>query len=295
VHPDDQRFYTEHQQIIHEAAAGPITVEYRLIARDGSEHWLEHICRPIFGTDNRYLGRRVSNRDITQRKLAEKMLAEQAEKESILTETIKSIETDIARDLHDTLGQNISFLRMNLEHLSETQWSEPTYVKTQIQNMTKAANESYDLVRAMLFVLHFGISGDLYSLFSRYAEQVADRSSIVIDITNQGDPRQVSPAHVRQLFYIVREALSNIEKYASADRAAVEFTWNEHDLTLVISDNGRGFDPDAIRSDRHYGLKFMRERTELLQGSFSVRSAPEQGTTVTIVVPYEYKPIPPPH
>ncbi len=79
---------------------------------------------PVFGPDARHLGRRISNRDITERKAAERKIFEQNRKEYILTQSIQTIQTDIARDLHDTLGQNIAFLRMNLAHLSETRWSD---------------------------------------------------------------------------------------------------------------------------------------------------------------------------
>jgi len=289
VHPDDRQFYTEHQGIIHDASAGPISIEYRIIARDGNEHWIEHICRPVFGPDDRHLGRRVSNRDITDRKQAEKKINEQNQKELILTQTIRTIQADIARDLHDTLGQNIGFLRMNLEHLSEAQWNDLTNIKTQIQNMTQAANESYELIRAMLAILQTGNSSDPLSLFTRYAEQIAERSSFRIDIISSGHSNQLSPHQIRQLFFIFREALSNIEKYANAGQVSGEFIWNEHALTLVISDNGGGFDLDAVQTTDHYGLKFMRERAELMKGSLSVQSAAGQGTKITVNVPYEYE------
>ena len=289
VHPDDRQFYTEHQKIIHDASAGPISIEYRIIARDGSEHWIEHICRPLFGSDDRHLGRRVSNRDITERKQAEKKNIEQNQKELILTQTVQTIQTDIARDLHDTLGQNISFLRMNLEHLSEAQLRDLDQIKIKIQNMTKAANESYDLIRAMLAILQAGNLTDPQNLFTRYAAQIAERSSFRIDITSQGHPKQLSPHQIRQLFFIYREALSNIEKYANASQVSGEFIWNEHAMTLVISDNGRGFDLDAVQTADHYGLKFMRERAELMKGSFSVQSASGQGTKITANVPYEHE------
>jgi PAS domain S-box-containing protein len=287
VHPEDRQFYEEHHQLVHDEAAGPSTVEYRIISRDGSEHWIEHVCRPLFRPDDRYLGRRVSNRDITQRKQNEKKIIEQNQKEAILTQTLQTIQTDIARDLHDTLGQNIGFLRMNLDHLSETQWSNPTNIKIQIQNMNKVANESYELIRTMLTILQSGNSADPLSLFTRYAEQVAERSSFQIDISSLGPPRQLSSQQIRQLFYIFREALSNIEKYAKASRVSGEFLWDEHALTLGISDNGCGFDQDAVQPAGHYGLKFMRERADLLKGSFLIHSAIGQGTTITIVVPYE--------
>jgi PAS domain S-box-containing protein len=288
VHPDDRQFYKEHQAIIHDAKAAPTTVEYRIVSRDGSEHWIEHICRPVYGRDERYLGRRVSNRDITERKQAEKKIIEQNKKEIILTETIQSIQTDIARDLHDTLGQNISFLRMNLEHLSDAEFNNQTYMQTQIRHMTQTADESYELIRTMLANLQSGYSADPVSLFTRYAEQIAERSLFQIDITSDRKSYQLPPNHVRQLFYIFREALNNIEKYANASLVNGEFLWEDNALTLVITDNGSGFDLDALQSTNHYGLKFMRERAEIIKGSFFVQSTPGQGTTIRVVVPYPY-------
>jgi len=68
VHPDHRNMLREHHQLVHDSKSGPSKIEYKIIARDGSEHWIEHTCRPLFGRNNRYLGCRVSNRDITERK-----------------------------------------------------------------------------------------------------------------------------------------------------------------------------------------------------------------------------------
>ncbi len=287
IHPDEINTFKEHTQIIHEETAGPTTLEYRLIARDGGEHWIEHICRPVFGPQGRYLGRRVNNRDVTQRKLYEKRIFEQSQKEKILTQTIQTIQSGIARDLHDTLGQNISYLSMSLEYLSESGWSESAVNKDQVQNMTRVANESYELIRAMLAILQTGNTADPLILFTNYAEQIALRSMFQIDITNHGPTNQLSPHQIRQLFYIFREALSNIEKYSGATHVSGEFLWDEQSLTLVVSDNGCGFDPAAVQAKDHYGLKFMRERVELMNGSFLLQSEPGKGTTIRVVAPIE--------
>jgi PAS domain S-box-containing protein len=287
VHPDDRQFYEEHLKINHDVSAGPTRIEYRIITCEGSEHWIEHICRPLFGSDGKHLGRRISNRDITEQKQAEKVILEQNQKESILTRTIHTLQADFGRDLHDTLGQNISFLRMNLEHLSEAQWSDPTDIKTQIQNLNNAANESYEMIRTMLAILQTENLNDPLSLFTRYADQISERSSFHCDITNQGQPKQLSVYQIRQLFYIFREAIGNVEKYANAKQVSGEFIWGDHDLKMVISDDGTGFDPSAIQTSCHYGLKYMRERAEQMKGSFYIRSIPGRGTTITVVVPYE--------
>ena len=74
VHPDDQAAYTEHLNLVHDEAVGPVTFEHRIINRDGTEYFVEHVCRPLFGADQAYLGRRISIRDVTIRKEKEKQI-----------------------------------------------------------------------------------------------------------------------------------------------------------------------------------------------------------------------------
>lgn len=287
VHPDDRQQYLEHHRGIHEASADPMTIQYRVVARDGSIRWLEHVCRPLFETDGQYQGRRISNRDISQRKADERKINEQNRREAILTQAIQTIQADFARDLHDTLGQNIGFLRMNLEHLLETQSDHQLNGRAQIQSMITAADESYELIRAMLDVLQTDQASDPLHLFTRYALRVAERAALQIDVRSEGETAPLSPHQIRQLFYIFREALNNIERHAGATCVSVVFIWEEHGLTLMIADDGRGFDPTTRRGSDHYGLGFMLERANQVRGSLSVQSAPARGTTISILVPFE--------
>ena len=287
VHPDDSNFYRDHHQLVHDETAGISSVEYRIIARDGSERWIEHNCRPLFGEENRYLGRRVSNRDITGRKLAEKEIIERNQKENLLTEIIHTMQLEIARDLHDTVGQNIGFLRMRLDHLSETELQAHLDMNAEIANMLKVANESYDLIRGTLTVLQSGGLADPLPLFIQYANQVEERSSFKIDVSSQGEPQPLAPNQVRQLFFVFREALSNIEKHAKASKVSVELNWADDCLALIVADNGHGFRLDDTQVRNHYGIKFMRERIESLKGVFSVQTKEGQGTRIKITLPYE--------
>jgi PAS domain S-box-containing protein len=286
IHPDDRRFYREHKKLVHDETAGIDSVEYRVIDRDGRVHWIEHICRPLFGNDNRYLGRRVSNRDITERKQAEKEIWERNQKENMLTQAIHTMQLEIARDLHDTVGQNISYMRMRLDHLSEIDLQTQSDIKVEIKNMLKVANESYDLIRGTLTVLQSGGMVDPLTLFIQYAEQIEERSPFKINVSSQGEIRPLSPNQVRQLFFAFREALSNIEKHAKASYVSVEFIWDEDHLTLTIADDGCGFRLEDTQVRNHYGLKFMRERIESLNGVFSVESVGGGGTNIKITLPY---------
>jgi PAS domain S-box-containing protein len=286
VHPDDRQSYEEHHRLTHNELAEVMNIEYRIIAHDGSEHWIEHICRPLFGQEGQYLGHRVSNSDITDRKQTEKFIREQGQKERILTQTIHTMQIDIARDLHDTLGQNISYLRLKLDHLSESN-QPPTDLQMELKNMSKAANESYDLIRGTLAVLQLENPNNLLHLFTQYADQIEERSNIIVVFITRGEPKLLSANQIRQLFYVFREALSNIEKYAHASQVTISMLWDDSVLLLGIIDNGRGVDLTGAQENGHYGIKFMQDRIALLNGSFSIDSAIDGGTKITVKVPYE--------
>jgi signal transduction histidine kinase len=214
------------------------------------------------------------------------LIEKKTREEARLTEKLHTAQLDIARDLHDTVGQNISYLRMRLDHLSETDGKTHSDLIMEIRSMSKVANESYDLVRGTLAVLQADDSADLLYLFSRYAEQVAERSPFNIEFSAHGEPRSLSASRMRHLFYIFREALSNIEKHASATQVHVQVNWEENNLKLSISDNGCGYDLARTQKvDIHYGLKFMRERAILLNGLLSIKSTLGTGTNISVLIP----------
>jgi PAS domain S-box-containing protein len=289
VHVDDRIDYREHLETTHEVEGVITGVEFRIITRDGHEKWIEHICRPLFSTDHRYLGRRVSNRDITERKRIEDEIQERNLREKNLMQLVHNMQVDIARDLHDTIGQNIGFLRMKLDYMLEKDHSGMGgNLQAEFSQMSQVANESYDLVRGTLAILQSQGSDDLLRLFKRYASQIVERSALDVEFTSHGTVGVLSVHQMRQLFYIFREALSNIEKYSGATHAAVGMSWKAGMVEMSISDNGKGFDPALVMDSMgHYGLKFMRERTEMMNGSFQVKTEVGAGTQIIISAPLQ--------
>lgn len=227
--------------------------------------------------------------EIVQRKQAEEILRDREQREHMLMQTIYTMQIDIARDLHDTIGQNIGYLRMKLAHLSGTSRLGSSDIKAEIKNMSRVANESYDLIRGTLAILQSEDSTDLSQLFERYALQIEERSSFDVEFSSQGTPRPISAKRMRQLFYVFREALSNIEKHANASHVVLNMQWEDEFLSLSIQDNGRGFKSEGIIFGGHYGLKFMRERVELLDGTLTVESEPGKGTSILLQLPYEIR------
>jgi PAS domain S-box-containing protein len=286
IHPDDRDVYEQHRQLVHDGSAGVSNLEFRIVGRDGNERWIEHICRPLYGEGGIYLGRRVSNWDVTQQRLAERAVVERNRNEAMLTETLHNLRLDIARDLHDTLGQNIGYLRMKLDHLSESDLRERSDLEAELAGMLKVADKTYDLVRGTLDVLQADGFFNPVPLFRQYAAQVEERAPFSIELASHGDPEPIQPGDIRQMFFVFREALSNIEKHAGARNVQVDLTFADHHFGLAVADDGHGFDQKDVPIDSHYGLRFMRERIESIHGDFNVRSEVGEGTRIEISVPF---------
>jgi two-component system sensor histidine kinase DegS len=136
-------------------------------------------------------------------------------------------------------------------------------------------------------VLQSGDSSDLFRVFSRYAEQIEARSAFKVDFSVEGEAKALSAKKMRQLFYIFREALSNIEKHACAALVSFKIVWNSDHLIFTVSDNGHGFNPAEVQYGSHFGLKFMCDRVEMLNGIIDIESVIGAGTNIVIRVPYE--------
>src|SRR4030067_2668138 len=126
--------------------------------------------------------------------------------------------------------------------------------------MRDIAVEAYLQVRGTLEELRPRGQADLAASLSAQVRILDDRAGFKVPVRSQGRPSHL-PAHIqRQVLYVCREALNNIEKHAQADQVDLLLTWGESDLTVMISDDGRGFSPAKLGSEYQYGLTIMRER-----------------------------------
>jgi signal transduction histidine kinase len=205
---------------------------------------------------------------------------------------IKMVEAALAerrsfsRDLHDTLGQNLAFLRMKLDHFATNGALQSTEdSRAELVEMRSIADESLALVRGMLTVLKPDAQGHLEKLICDYSQIVASRENILIDIQCEGKPRQIDSQIENQILYIYREALNNIVRHAQASQVEVVLNWSERDLMINIHDNGNGFNPQQVDSASHFGLTIMKERTEMLKGKFELDTASNTGTWIKIWLP----------
>lgn len=193
----------------------------------------------------------------------------------------------IAQNLHDTLAQNVGYLRLKLDQLTGVNAiREIGVILQELEQMRATADEAYQQVRNTLDELNPLPTEALESLLMKQAEVISQRAGFTVRSCQIGTPHSLAPASNQQILYIVREALHNIEKHARASKVQLQFLWLDSELIIKITDDGIGFDPRKVTADGHYGLWIMQHRAQELGGTLKIAPAEEgNGTEVTLWVP----------
>ena len=197
----------------------------------------------------------------------------------------------IARELHDTVEQELTGLSMQLGIISndimETPEQVPPRFHTAIQNaqiiLRHCQNEARTSIRDLrsIELEHRGLAGALEELLPGAA--TGNGAAFQIHIT--GDPYQIDMITGNHLLRIAQEGVANAARHSGAREIAVNLDYKPDAITLAIRDDGCGFDPAAPPPDGHFGLHGLRERAHKIKAAIEIKSAPSEGTTIRIVVP----------
>lgn len=193
----------------------------------------------------------------------------------------------ISREIHDQIGQQITALRMNLETVRQHCHSDPRAAEHAERTIRLAqtldANIEYltwDL--RPLALDHFGLRAALDAMVRDWSERfglTAEYHDVGFDAVRLSDQQET------QLYRIAQEALHNVIRHADASTVAVVLERAGDQVTLMVEDNGCGFDPDGSATARAgMGLLGMRERANLINGELQIESSPGSGTTVYVRV-----------
>jgi signal transduction histidine kinase len=188
--------------------------------------------------------------------------------------------TRIARDIHDSLGHTLTTLDVQLA-LSQRAYQDNPNQSLQALNTAKdLASQSLTEVRCALRNMHEK-NFDLHRALHTLTEQVKQGQSFEIYVDT--NLPQLPPQVGYQIYRIIQEGLTNIQKYAQATSVHLGGEVEADQLTLELADNGQGFNAQVAHTG--FGLRGMRERAMLLKGRLDIESAPGQGTRIYITVP----------
>jgi signal transduction histidine kinase len=193
----------------------------------------------------------------------------------------------LARELHDDFTQRLAVLAIDLSKVERLAKATNTTFEPEIRNIrdqiVKLSTDIHDISRQLhpSIIDDLGLGRAIQSKCSNFTR----RTGILVNYESIGIPSMVPRDISVGLFRITQEALRNIQKHAHVKEAAVLLAGEEGYITLMINDSGAGFDLEHKSQPPGLGLFSMQERTQLMDGVFSIDSAPGQGTQIKVVVP----------
>jgi signal transduction histidine kinase len=186
----------------------------------------------------------------------------------------------IGRDLHDSVGQGLTALQIDLELAR----SRPEEASRRLGECATVCEETLADLRRVVHDLRPPEldAGGLAEFLRAYTERFEVRTGIAVSFRTAGGDVE-SEEVATCLFRILQEALTNVSRHAAAHEVGVAVAVRDGRVTMEVTDDGRGFDPAATR--RSAGLRGMRERCDFLGGTLEVDSRPGAGTRLSIVLP----------
>jgi signal transduction histidine kinase len=227
--------------------------------------------------------------------------------ENVLAERDRVIEAEeaarkkLARDLHDGPTQLVAGIKMSLDFSKKALEKEPSLLPRELNYMQDLADRATHQMRTMLFELRplvletQGLGAALQVFIDRRQKDIpGDTPKLALKIeTNHpgGDISRQDGKVETTIFAIVQETVNNAVKHAQAQEIVVQLTETATAIYTVIKDNGIGFDVNQIMNNYEergsLGMINLKERTQLVGGELSIRSAPGNGTRITIQIPKE--------
>ena len=226
---------------------------------------------------------------------ARRLLDRQAEAEAKLAEEQRRAATEgerarLARDMHDSLAKTVSGIGFAALALARHIERDPVGAAAEARRLAADAGQATREAREIIVGLRADSEGTLPLPVSLRAE--AERWAAGADVELEVAVEEVgelNPAAARELEWILREALSNVERHAHASHVAVRLRRLGERVVLTVSDDGAGFDVpdrlDDLTQGRHFGVSGMSERALLAGGELSVESAPGEGCVLSAWLP----------
>jgi len=268
------------------------TWERRYLRKDGDVIWTQNTVALIRDANGapRYAIALIE--DISRRRLADAAIHSTAEKLHALTRRLVELQEaerrDIARELHDRVGQTLTAMRINMDMI-RTRLAErdDALIRGRNDDCLELIESAFKAVENVMYELRPPMI-DEYGLVAPlqwYAKKFTERTRIQVEVLGDESWR-CGPEVEIALFRIAQEALNNVARHARARRVVIELQQTAPSIVLTIEDDGVGLERGGEQAERAgYGFITMRERAEAVGGAFAARSEKGRGTRITVEVP----------
>ncbi len=278
VHPDDRDHFITIISALR-AEQPSYKLNYRMLRPDKSIVWLEESGRAFFDASGNIYRIVGISADVTEAKASERALRELSGR---LITSQEEERRRVARELHDNIGQELALLALHAQRIdsgaSEAQGTthhDVHELHKRIKEVAmKVSNLSHQLHSSELEFLGLTVAAD------RFCRDFSRCYGIDVESVMKDVPQDLDKGVALCFYRIIQESLQNVAKHSNAKSVLFRLTGGPDKLRLEIRDKGIGFDVKHVPYDSGLGLVSMRERMNLVGGTFSIRSKPGQGTTV---------------
>lgn len=255
-------------------------------------------------TSNRELKKEIARRQVVEETLRQSeqhssRLLEQSkrlqEQLKLLSRRILSVQEEerkrISRELHDVIAQMLTGINVRLANLKTESSANAAGLSRKISRTQRLVEKSVDLVHRFARELRPAILDDLGLIpaLHSHLKRFTKETGIRVTLKAFAGVEELNSAKRTALYRVAQEALANVARHARASRVDVSIQGLPAGICMQIKDDGRAFDVERmwhVRKRLHLGLLGMRERVEMVGGTFSVESAPGHGTTVQAQIPF---------
>ncbi|KIG16696.1 sensor histidine kinase [Enhygromyxa salina] len=197
----------------------------------------------------------------------------------------------LSRELHDSAGQALTAIRINLQLLAEIAGNPSA--KTMATRTMELADSTLEEIRRVVDRLAPAVLDDLglQGAVERHCDDFSERTGVEIDYAFADlDKPGVDTGVETAAYRIVQESLTNVARHAKAERVEIHLrrldAGSLHDrISIEIVDDGEGFDVEQVRAKGRRGLEGMRERVELLGGTIEISATPGEGASIRVELP----------
>lgn len=232
-------------------------------------------------------------RDLSLREEAENRIIEVSEKLRNLALHLQNVREEeralIAREIHDELGQMLTYLKIQVTLAGKKIYDDPDLSKNKIESSLKMIDDSVEAVQRITSQLRPTLLDEL-GLAAAIDWQVKDfsaRTGIHYSIQLPKDEPILPEEKLTAVFRIFQEALTNVARHANASKIFVMMNEFKENLILEIRDNGKGITQSQVNSPKSLGVLGMKERALVFGGNVIIKSSMKSGTTVRVEVPIE--------
>lgn len=255
---------------------------------DGRQRWYLTIKRPLVEADGsvNVLGIAV---DITEQRLSGMKLAasyKELQRLSAHLENVREEErTRIARELHDEMGATLAAMKMRVAWLGSKLPAAMSQLAEEVGHISELVSDGIQTLRQIVHKLRPSSLEDvgLAMAIEDYVKKFRRNTGIECMLTLPGQEVALEQGQAATLFRILQESLSNVAKHAQASRVDIILAKRRNSLSLVVEDDGIGFERD--NKEKSFGLLGIRERALMMGGKARVSSMPGKGTRVSVSIP----------